>query len=280
MLDLVLSLALPFLVALAVSGVVRLSAGAERGARLLGAGPVAGYLAWWLWDRGPGLEWSTPLSTAPLPVLAGLALGVGLNLRAAEARWPGWLAAVALALFGLWLAAGAPLQPGAVTAAGAPLAGAAVLWAVILGGPGRPREAAVPAVLLLTVAAAGLAGVALGLGLSPHAGAALALAAALPAVLPWLPTTPTPPGWIVVLAGGGAAASLATAVLLAAPAAAAGPLLVLALVFLVEPTAARLPAGGGRLAALARPLWLVLLAALPAALAAFLARVMAQIAAG
>ncbi|WP_404380348.1 hypothetical protein [Caenispirillum salinarum] len=281
MIDMVLSLALPLLVALAVSGVVRLSAGTERGARLMGVGLGVGFLGWWLWANGvEPLGRLTPLGTAPLVTLAGLAAGAAVNAWAAARRTAAWAVAAVFAVLSLWALAGLPVSMQALAAAALPAAGLALLFAVVLGGLGTARERApwAPA-LLLAVACAGLGATASALGAGGVSAAALALAVAVLGVLPWLPAAPGAPGWIVTLSGGGTFVALAAALLAETPGA-AGALAVLALVFLAEPTAARLPAGGPRTALLARPGWLVLVAALPAGLAGLLAQVAAKMVSG
>lgn len=279
MVELVLSLALPFLVAAAVAGVLRLSGGAERGARLAACGLGAGFLGWWLWARGVSPVVAEPLHLAPHVMLGGLLLGGAAD---------GWLerrpSAVALAvLFSLaclWALAGLPLTLSSAAGGGWAAVGAAALWAVAVVSLARPREAATPALLLLALAALGLAGVAAGFGrAAEHGAAALALAAAGLGVAAWGPAAVAVPGWVTALAGGGTFAALAAALLRAEPLA-GGPLAVLALVFLAESTAARLPAGGARLAMVARRLWLVAVAAVPAALAGFLAQVAGRLSAG
>lgn len=278
MVDLVLSLALPLLVALAVSGIVRLSAGPERGARLLGAGLPAGFLAWWLWANGLGRAVEDGVAVAPVAALVGL-VGGGLLNAVVPHRPTAWACAVLIAALAPWALAGGPLTGAGLSAAAGAMAIAVLPVAAALAGLGRARESGAPALLLLGITAAGLAGLAAALDRPVAAGAALALAVAVPGVLPWLPAAATPAGWIVTLSGGGVLAVLAGALLLATPAAAL-PLAVLALALLAEPTAERLPTGSGPLAAIARRGWLVVLAALPAGLAVLLAAAVARMGGG
>lgn len=275
MVEMVLSLALPFLVAAAVAGVLRLSAGPERGARLTGTGLAAGFLGWWLWARGISPVVAEPLHLAPYVALGGLLLGAAAD-GWVERRPVAWALAAVFSAACLWGLAGLPRDLAAVAVQGPAVAAVTALWLVALAALARPREAATPALVLLVLAALGLAGTAAAFGLAGAAAAALALAAAAAGVLVWGPAAAVAPGWTVALAGGGTFVAIAAAVLRDHPPA-LGPLAVLALVFLAEPTAARLPAGQGRLAVVARPLWLVAVAAVPAGLAGFLAQVAARI---
>ncbi|SOD89637.1 hypothetical protein [Caenispirillum bisanense] len=278
MVDLVLSLALPFLVAVAVAGVLRLSAGPERGGRLTGAGLAVGFLGWWLWARGLSPMVAEPIHLAPHVTLGGLLLGAAadgwIGRRAAA-----WAVAAVFSAACLWALAGMPGDLAAVAAQGLPLLAVAALWGLSVAVPARAATTAPAALLLLAMAALGLAGAAAAFGVAGVTAAALALAAASLGVLVWGPAAAAQPGWVPALAGGGTFTALAAALVAAEPGA-AGPLAVLALVFLAEPTAARLPAGGARLATLARPLWLAAVAAVPAALAGFLAQVAARVSSG
>lgn len=281
MIDMVLSLVLPFLVALAVSGVVRLSAGAERGARLMGVGLGVGFLGWWVWARGiDPMGALTPLGVVPLVTLAGVAVGAGVNVALEQRRAAAWGVAGAFGLLGVWGMSGLPVGALASGEVVARLVALGVLMAVVLGGLGvaRTRAPSSPA-LLLAVACAGLGGVAAAAESAGIASAALALSVAVLGVLPWLPAAPGAPGWIVTLAGGGTFVALAGALAATTPGMIA-PLAVLGLVFLAERTAARLPVGSARTAMFLRPLWLAAVAALPAGLAGLLARVAATVVSG
>lgn len=189
MTDMVLSLALPLLVALAVSGVVRLSAGPRRGARLMGVGLGAGFLAWWLWARGVEPFGNlTPLGTAPMLTFVGLVAGALANAMLAERRAAAWGVAAGFGLVGLWLLLDLPSSIAAINGKGMPALVLIALVAVVIHGLGRARERAPSApALLLTVACVGLAGAATVLEARGVAPAALALAAATLGVLPWLP---------------------------------------------------------------------------------------------
>lgn len=281
MVEMVLSFALPFLVSLAVAGVLRLSgaSGAAVG-RLGGSGMAAGFLAWWLWAHGLSPAVGEAADLAPHVMLGGLLAG-GIADGWVERRPLAWGTAAVFGLVCLWALAGRPMAPADWVGQG--LAGLAPVgvWLLVTVALGRRAEAPVlTPLLLLLVAAVGLAAVAAALGRGDVSAAALALAAATAGLLGWsLSATAPPSGWIVTLGGGGTLVTL-TAALLAATPAAVVPVAVLALVFLAAPTAARLPAGAPSLAPLARALWLVAVAAVPAVLAGFLAQVAARVTSG
>jgi hypothetical protein len=151
MIDMVLSLVLPFLVALAVSGVVRLSAGAERGARLMGVGLGVGFLGWWVWARGiDPMGALTPLGVVPLVTLAGVAVGAGVNVALEQRRAAAWGVAGAFGLLGVWGMSGLPVGALASGEVVARLVALGVLMAVVLGGLGvaRTRAPSSPGLLL------------------------------------------------------------------------------------------------------------------------------------
>ncbi|WP_343868408.1 hypothetical protein, partial [Caenispirillum bisanense] len=226
MVEMVLSLALPFLVAVAVAGVLRLSAASGGAAgRLGGAGLVAGFLGWWLWARGLSPAVGEVLHLAPHVMLGGLLLGAVAD-GWLDRRPPAWAVAALFAVVCLWALAGRPVAAAELGAQGLTVtAGPAALWLLVTLALSRRIEAAVAAapLLLLAVACLGLAAPPAALGQGAVAGAALALAAATLGLLVWGPAVTAAPGWIVTLGGGGTFVTLAAALLAATPAAAAMP---------------------------------------------------------
>jgi hypothetical protein len=253
-------LLLPFAAALLLAGLIRLAGGPTRGARLADSAVGLAFLLAFI-----ALFGSLPVLGRPPHALVAetTALGTVLGLVLALAGRDGQIAAIvaplALVLWRYGLALPhlpwRTLLPAIAFAAG----GVAVLRQM-QGSAGR---GAVP-IVLAAVAALGLAGIAAFFAAEGVLRLALALAAALAGFLAWNWPTPRwplgPAGW---LAAGGAllamAVSLAGESLLALV-----PLGLLALVFFVEPVAARLGAGSGLIGRALAPIVLGLTAGVPA----------------
>ena len=255
----------PFTVALVVAGLARLMVTGRRGAVLAGAALPVGLLAgWWLvFHRLPALPPRPGQSDlVPLVALAGLALGLALDLLGG--RRLVLAGAVVFAVAACWLALGTPLAWSARSAVlGLTLLAA---WlAVLLRLATRPPAEPGAAVLLLA-GALGLGGVTAIAGEPAFAASAFVLAGAAAGFLAWNWALAVPFLAIALLGGGGALAALAAAAALTGRV----PPVALALLLLIpfaDGTARRLPTGSGALARVLAPLWLMLAATLPLALA-------------
>jgi hypothetical protein len=261
---------LPLVVAFLVTGALRLVFGPARGAQVacagVGFGLFAGYLATLGLPAWPPLG---ALQKLAVIAIAGLALGLALDLMRAEVTAVRLLGVLALVAALAWVfevqvrqADTRGLVEPALLAAG----GALVLWRLA----GRRGEGAQPAVAVI-VAALGLAGIALVSASLSIAQLAGALAAAVGGFTLW--------SWPVArfpFAASGTFAALVpllalaaiTTLLTKAPAWVLAPLL---LVFFADLVSGRLPAGSGRWREALQPVYLGLIAALPAALAVALA---------
>jgi len=253
-------LLLPFAAAMLLAGLIRLAGGPTRGARLadsaVGLAFLLAFIA--LFGSLPILG-HPPHTLVAETVALGTALGLALTLAGRAGQIAAIVAPLALVLWRYGLAL--PHLPWrALLPAGAVAAGGVAVLRQLQASAGR---GAVP-IVLSAVAALDLAGIAAFFAAEGVMRLALALAAALAGFLAWNWPNPRwplgPAGW---LAAGGAllamALSLAGESLLALV-----PLSLLALVFFVEPAAARLGAGSGLIGRALAPIVLGLTAALPA----------------
>lgn len=260
----------PLVVAFLAAGVLRLALGAGRGPQAASAAAGVGFLVAYLLTLGlPPWPPSGALQKLAYVAAAGLAIGLLLDLLRAGVIWARLLGVLALVAALAWVFESqvrqadprALLQP-ALLAAG----GALALWRVA----GQRAQGVAPAVAVI-VAALGLAGVALVSASLSIAQLAGALAAAVGGFALW--------SWPVArfpfAAGGNFAALIpllalaaVTTLLTKAPVWALAPLL---LVFFADLVSSRLPAGSGRWREALQPVYLAVIAAIPAALAVGLA---------
>jgi len=261
---------LPLAVAFVLTGVLRFAFSPARGAQVACAGVGFGFLVGYLATLGlPAWPLAGALQKLALIAAAGLVVGLVLDvMRAgvASVRVLGVLGLIgALAwVFETQVRQAEPsglIEP-ALIAAG----GALVLWRLA----GRRDEGVPPAVTVI-VAALGLAGVALVSASLSIAQLAGALAAAIGGFALW--------SWPVArfsFAAGGTFAALIpllalaaiTTLLTKAPVWVLAPLI---LVFFADLVSNRLPAGSGRWREALQPVYLAVIAALPAGLAVGLA---------
>jgi hypothetical protein len=253
-------LLLPLAAAALLAGLIRLAGGAGRGARLADSAVGLAFLLAFI-----ALFGSLPvLGHPPHALIAetaalGTALGLILTLAGRDGRIAAIVAPLALVLWRYGLAL--PHLPwGALLPAIAFAAGGVAVMRQLQASTGR---GAVPMVLS-GVAALGLAGIAAFFAAEGVMRLALALAAALAGFLAWNWPSPRwplgPAGWLAV---GGALLAMALSLggesLLSLV-----PLSLLALVFFVEPAAARLGAGSGLIGRALAPVVLAFTAAVPA----------------
>lgn len=260
---------LPLAIAILLTGAIRLALGAGRGPQAAGAAVGIAFLAGYAAVRGLP-AWPPVQAIEKLAYLAAAALAVGLllDLLRAGATAVRIIGVIALVAAIAWVFEAQVRQADpkaliypALLAAG----GALALWRVA----GQRAQGVAPAVTVI-VAALGLAGVALVSASLSIAQLAGALAAAVGGFALW--------SWPVArfpFAASGVCAALIPLIALAAlatlltkaPAWALAPLL---LVFFAD-LLSRLPAGSGRWREALQPVYLAILAALPAALAVGLA---------
>ncbi len=261
------SAVLPFLLAAAAAGLIRLAGGGGRGALLAGAAVGLALLA----------AYVAVLGTPPLPprssgqklfyvAAAGLVLGIVLDLGRVRGRGLALVLLAFVAAASVWVGWPAWNRLAAAPDTWMP---AVTLLLLLLAAWSLARAAAngIAAAVMLLVAAAGLAIVALTANSASLSQIAGALAAAVGGFLVWnWPTARFPVAGALLFGAMGAFAALATQASLFTR---ADPwtLAPLALVFLAAAPAARLGIGGAAVRAALSPLVLGFCAALPAALA-------------
>lgn len=267
-------LLLPFLVAVAIAGLVRLVGGPGRGAVLAGIAIPGGFVAGWLLLRGaPTLPPVGALAQVPYVALAGILLGV--TAVTAGLRRGGLLSLTVLfASLATWAAFGfrfAWSWPLALQAAGLLAA-----WLIVLPRL-ESRSVKEPLAAIMTIMlACGIGAVALTSGEGGWARLAFALAAASAGFAAWNWAAGFPFLMPALLGGAGAAVALAGSAALSGalpwPA-----LVVLLLIPFADGTAAQLPSGSGLIRRLLQPIMLALTCLLPLALAVLVAYVMLHI---
>lgn len=268
-----LPLALPLGLALAIAALARLAAGPLWGLRLASAAIPLAFLAAWAWFRGVETMPAGPLDLPSHVALGGLLAGVALDALDARRRWR-WSVMAAMSLICVWALLGRPgAWPASAEASTRLLlsGGVALLvWGLTFGRLDRGRIKGAEAGALLAALALGATGIAAASGASTMVWPALGLAMAAAGFVAVAWPMGLPMGAAGTLGGGGALLALGQGVGQAWPGTLA-PLVVLSLALFAGPTVARLP-GGDRW----RPLWVFLMAVLPAGLAVVLTLALAS----
>lgn len=266
----------PFVLTLALAGAIRFFAGAERGARAAGVAVVVGFLAPWGLFLKPG--WMPADDFARMGHIAlgaGLA-GLILDVWVPRRLWAAIVAGVVI-LVSTWASFNGSLrlhgQVDVETVAA--LVVLSVGAFLILARLDAARERGVTALVLLIMAALGLAVMAAIVGDIRLAISGAMLAAALLAFALLQGFLALPAGDAVILGGGGIVLALAWALGHGQSDARLG-LLLTPLILFAESTAQRVPLPKARISVLLGPLVLAGVAAMPLILAMIVVYVMAH----
>jgi hypothetical protein len=264
----------PFALTLMIGGGLRMAAGPERGARASGVAVVIGFLAAWGVFLAPGWMPGDDFTRIGHIAFGAALVGVVLDLLAPK-RFVAAIAAAVVVLVSAWASVTGSLRPHGpldltTTVAVVALAIGAFLILVRLDAA-RERGSA-PLVLLL-IAALGLAAMAALVGDHRLAVTGMMLAAALIAfaLLQWLLHLPV--GDALILGAGGVVLAMAWTLGHVHADARLGLLLV-PLILFAEGTAARVPLPKARISAVLGPVVLAGVAALPLILAIIVVYVM------
>lgn len=261
------SVVLPFLLAAAIAGLIRLAGGGGRGALLAGA--AVGLTVLVVYAVVLGMPPYPPRSSGQklfYVTAAGLVLGIGLDLGRVRGRILVVLLLAFVAAASVWV--GWPAWKRLAAAPETWLPAATLLLLLIAAVPlARAAPNGISAAVMLLVGALGLAVVALTANSASLSQIASAVGAAVGGFLVWnWPKARFPVAAALLFGAMGAFAALATQAALFTR---ADPwtLAPLVLVFLAAGPAARLTFGGGAARAALSPLVIGFCAALPAALA-------------
>ena len=254
-----------------LAGAIRLFGGPQRGARVAGLGVMVAFALSWVYFVRPGWAPVSDLTRIGHIALGATLVGFLLDLLSP----PRFVAAVAGAiviLVSTWASVSGGL---AIPSADGPIvlaAALAVIAFLILARMDAVRGQGVTAVVLMGIAAAGVAVIARVTHDPALATTGLILALALIAYAIPQAVAGLPVGDSIVLGAGGALLALTWAVAHAHPEIRLAMLLV-PLIFFAEGTAKRVPLPQARISTLLYPLLLAVLAALPLGLAVLVAYV-------
>jgi len=268
---------IPFGVALAAAGALRLVAGPDKGARYAGISVVIGFAAAWNWLLlAPWVPFDA-LSRVIYIAIGGSIAGLALDLVALRRSWAIVIVAAVFVLGCVWATiSGALIGAPPDDTAGWLLFGLYLfVWLGLLVRLDVLKREGPAALVTVFMLAIGLGLVAQMSGEGAVGAAAYALAAAFAGLLAlsWILSLAV--GNVIVLGGGGAVLGLAMA--LAEPGSKAS---VIALIFLLlvpfaDGTAKRLPLGPAAMRSALYPLALIGVSALPVSLAGVIAFLLA-----
>jgi hypothetical protein len=277
MLKSVLVYLVPFVLTLAIAGVIRFLGGPERGARVAGVAVMIGFTASWVYFVRPGWMPVDDLSRIVHVALGASVVGLVLDLLSPRRLWAAAAAAVVVIVCTWSSVTGTLMPPTAATSA--MILPTLVLGAVaflVIARLDAARKHGITALVLLAVAALGLSAMAAVAGEARLATTGLVLASAIVAFGVLQSVVALPVNDSIILGTGSVVLALAWALGNARPEARLALLLVL-LIFFAEGTARRVPLPKARISAFLYPLILAVLAGLPVALSVLVVYVTARI---
>lgn len=263
---------IPFGVALATGGALRLAAGPDRGARLAGLSILFGFAAAWNWLLLTPWVPVDALSRVIHIAIGGFVIGFALDLVQPRRSWAIGLSAV-YALGSVWSAISGGLLGAAPDEAGGwlRLVFYLILWFGLISRLNTLKDEGPSSLAICLMLSLGLGLVAQMSGEGAIAAAAYCLMAALAGYLALAWILALAIGNAVILGSGGAVLGLAIALIDPGSKASAIAILCLILVPFADGTAKRLPLGPSAFRPALYPLALMVVALLPVALAAVIA---------
>ena len=267
----VLPYLIPFGVALAAAGVLRLVTGPDRGAHIAGISILIGFAAAWNWLLlMPWIPYDT-LSRVVHIAIGGFMAGLALDLMQLRRTWAVAIIIV-FALGCVWATISGALLGAPPDEAGGWLRfGLYILvWLGLFARLNTLKQEGPTALVTVLMLAMGLGLIGQMSGEGAIAAAAYCLAAALTGYLVLVWALALAIGDAVVLGGGGAVLGLAMALAEPDSTASAVALLFLLLVLFADGTAKRLPLGPSALRPALYPLALIGVAILPVSMAAII----------
>lgn len=266
---------IPFGVALAVAGAIRLAAGPERGARYAGLSFLVGFAAAWNWLLlAPWVPFDALSRTIHIAI-GGTVLGLIFDSFDLRRSWLVWLT-LAFILGSVWATVTGALLGAPPETVGGWLRFVIylVVWSALFKRLDGRKQEGPTALIMVLMLSLGLGLVAQMSGEGAAGATAYALAAALAGllVLTWILSLRV--GAVAILGGGGAALGIAMALVGPTSQASVISVVFLILVLYADGTAKRLPLGPEALRPALYPVALILVSVLPVALAGVLAFVL------
>jgi hypothetical protein len=276
MLDSIIFTVAPFVLTLALAGAIRAFGGAERGARAAGIAVMLGFLVSWGFVLKPGWIAVDDFSRIGHIALGAAMVGLALDLLSPKRLWAAAAAAVVI-LISTWASVTGNLAvSGTLTFATALAVAALSAFAfLIIARLDASRTRGITSLVLLGMAALGLALVARVTGAPALASTGLMLALAVAAFAVLQAAVKLPVGDSIVLGAGATLLALAWALAQAVPDARLA-LVMVPLILFAEGTAQRVPLPQARVSVILYPLVLAGIAALPLALAGLAAYILVQ----